>query len=209
MFRKSLIIVSAIAVILLSSCGGPITKDTVENQTAVEVTHVKGKIFRGLVIDKNDARIKIVLEKDHKPYNIPLKDIQSIKEIDVTYDDYARPITASEISANKTYWRTISFAVMGGIFGGAVGFFAGGQANTDEEASVSSPATLIGAGVGAAVGVVWGLSKDGRKAEARVRAERFKNPPQELMQEKSQETEKLKKLEEEKKRLKEQLKNKK
>ena len=198
-----------IASILFLSCGGPVTKNNVENLTAVEIKHVKGKTFRGYVVDNSPQEIKIILEKNHKGYTVSLSDIESLKEIDVIYDDYARPISESEIKAEKTYWRTASFGLLGAIFGGAVGFFASGQANPDDEAEVASAGTFIGSAVGAGAGVYLGLNGDEQKAIDAARDKRKKDPPAELKDEKAREEEKLKKLEEEKKKLQQQLKEKK
>ena len=205
---KSLV-VTLISLVLLVSCGGPVTKDNVDNLTAVELTHIKGETFRGYVVDTSPQEIKIILEKNNQGYTIPRNEIQSLREIDVVYDDFARPISESEIKAEKTYWRTTSFGVLGAIFGGALGFFVEGQSNPEEEIEVASTGTFVGAAVGAGAGIMLGLNGDENKAIDAVRDKRKNNPPAGLEDEKQKEAEKLRKLEEEKKKLQQKLKEKK
>jgi hypothetical protein len=205
-YLKTLLL-GSITLFLLFSCGNKITRDNIPNQSAVEVTLTQGKKLQGMVKNSDKDNIFLVLQKDNKTYKIPRDKIADVREIDVIYDDYARPITDKEISHAKSYWRTVSFTVLGSIVGGAIGFFAG-QQDVDEP-EVFSTGTFVGAGVGAVTGILLGLPADQRKAVAKVRANRANDIPAELMQEKKKEEEELKKIEDEKKRLQEKLKQKK
>ena len=207
MKKLTAIILPALIIFILASCSGKVTKYDVDTYTAVEITHVKGKTFRGVVVGHSGEKLEMVLEKNHKAYKIPVDEIANIREIDLIYDNYARPISDKEISSNKSYWRTTVSGVLGAVVGGAVGFFIGEQGK-EGEVEVASTGTYVGAAVGAGIGIMLGLNADENKAIAKTRTERDNNPPKDLKDEKSSEEEKIRKIEEEKKRLQEQLKKK-
>jgi hypothetical protein len=207
MHRLQLVRTFAVIVlaILFTSCSQQMTKTEVPTSTAVQVELKSGEIFNGFVTNSDARELEIVLAENNKSYRVGTDKIAAVKPLSVVYDTYAREISETEIAAEQSYWRTITFATLGGIFGGTLGYFLGAQADSDKDAEINSAGTYVGAGVGIASGILLGLPSDRAKAISTIRKERAQNPPAELLQERETEAEKLKKLEAEKQRLQREL----
>jgi hypothetical protein len=200
---KSISLILLIGILLLSACSGEYTKYDVERYDSVELQKTSGKSQKGIVLRNESDEITMVLASKYKKSVVGYKDISGVRKLDVIYDEFGREISAAEVNREKSYTRTVLFGLGGLAIGGALGFLA--SQTSDEDASISSPEVLAGAGLFAGLGVYWGLGSDHQKAIAKVRYDRRKELPEELKNARKAEEEKLRKLKEEKKKLEQRL----
>ncbi|MCB0262642.1 MAG: hypothetical protein KDH98_05770 [Calditrichaeota bacterium] len=194
-----------IGMLLLSGCAGNrmITPTEIKANQEVKLYLKDGKIDEGLVLERQGEDIVFVSGTDQKVTAIPMSNIRRLEKSQKHFDYEGHLISEAEIKKYRGNKNTWSYAIGGGVIGGAAGLAAGLPIWLAND----NPPPLFSAGIGFIVGSIYyatkGVKKDRNMALVQVRE--LRRGENELEARQEAEENRLKVLKEEKERLQRQL----
>jgi len=172
---------------------------------SAKIVYADGKSENVFVSAKDEDELTVVSESEHVSKTVPIKNIRSISNIRVFYDDLAYPISLAEIEKNKRSRNAWGYAIGGAVAGGAIGLVS---ALPFWYAEVGGIPPYFVAGAGAIVGSIFyalkGQDKDKMIAVEKIRS--IRQIEREMEAQIKLEKEQINKLKEEKVKLEEKIK---
>ncbi|MFZ0389176.1 MAG: hypothetical protein WAN36_01870 [Calditrichia bacterium] len=179
---------------------------TVKDFQSVKL-HIKdSQAINGIVLQNRNGYLYFVPEKTHELDSVRIESVVRIEPLEQQYDFRAYPISEAETNKYKTNHSTYGYAVGGAVLGAAAGLVAG---LPFWYAEVGGVPPYLTAGAGAIVGSIYfairGQEKDRQRSIQYIRV--LRQEEIDLENELVLEKEKIKKLQEQKEMLNEQLKS--
>jgi hypothetical protein len=185
--------------IYLFACSGQraVSLDNPIPGKSVRIIMKSGKIYEGILVNKDTSNLKYINNLTHRAEELYLKGILRIEPASTVYDLEAFPIREEEISSKKGIVKTIAYATGGTVLGAGLVFVTVSLWAKGANKSIPEPSIYYGMGAaGLAGGIFFGLSGNKQDRSDAIR---------DIQKERYNKTEaRLKKaLEEEKKKLEE------